>query len=97
MADCKDWTLIQPGDIFCGFELVKVDRAQSLDAQVYTMRHKKTGAELLYIDRRDENRTFSIAFKTLPEDNTGVFHILEHSVLSGSSKFHIKEPFVSLL
>lgn len=97
MADCKDWTLIQPGDIFCGFELVKVDRAKRLDAQVYTMRHKKTGAELLYIDRRDENRTFSIAFKTLPEDNTGVFHILEHSVLSGSRKSPVKEPFVSLL
>ena len=88
---------MQPGDICCGFELVKKEHVASHDAECYTMRHKKTGAELLYFDRADENRTFSIAFKTLPEDNTGVFHILEHSVLNGSKKYPVKEPFVSLL
>ena len=88
---------MQPGDICCGFELVKKEHVASHDAECYTMRHKKTGAELLYFDRADENRTFSIAFKTLPENNTGVFHILEHSVLNGSKKYPVKEPFVSLL
>ena len=45
----------------------------------------------------EENKLFSVAFKTIPEDSTGVFHILEHSVLCGSDKFPVKEPFVELL
>lgn len=87
----------QPGDTLSGFELVKKEYITSKAADLYTLRHKKTGAELLYFDRADENKTFSICFKTLPEDNTGVFHILEHSVLNGSQKYPVKEPFVSLL
>ena len=90
-------TNMQPGDICCGFELVKREYAASHDADCYIMRHVKTHAELLYFDWPDENKTFSIAFKTLPEDNTGVFHILEHSLLNGSEKYPVKEPFVSLL
>ena len=85
------------GDIFEGFRLVKKEYVESKRADLYTMRHEKTGAELLYFDRPDENKTFAISFMTLPEDNTGVFHILEHSVLSGSDKFPVKEPFVSML
>ena len=87
----------QPGDICCGFELEKKQYVASKAATLYTMRHKKCGAELLYFDRDDENKTFCIGFKTLPEDDTGVFHILEHSVLNGSKRFPVKEPFVSLL
>lgn len=85
------------GGIFEGFRLVKKEYVESKRADLYTMRHEKTGAELLYFDRADENKTFAISFLTLPEDNTGVFHILEHSVLSGSEKFPVKEPFVSML
>ena len=87
----------QPGDICCGFELEKKQYVASKAATLYTMRHKKCGAELLYFDRDDENKTFCIGFKTLPEDDAGVFHILEHSVLNGSKRFPVKEPFVSLL
>lgn len=87
----------QPGDICCGFELEKKQYVASKAATLYTMRHKKCGAKLLYFDRDDENKTFCIGFKTLPEDDTGVFHILEHSVLNGSKRFPVKEPFVSLL
>ena len=85
------------GGSFEGFRLVKKEYVESKKADLYTMRHEKTGAELLYFDRADENKTFAICFETLPEDNTGVFHILEHSVLSGSEKFPVKEPFVSML
>ena len=60
-------------------------------------RHEKTGARLLHIDREDKNKTFMIGFKTPPTDSTGVFHIIEHSVLSGSKKYPLKEPFVELL
>ena len=87
----------RPGDCCAGFRLVKSEYVASKAAQLYTLRHEKTGAELLYFDRADENKTFAICFKTLPENDTGVFHILEHSVLNGSRKFPVKEPFVSLL
>lgn len=80
-----------------GFSLVKKEFVPSQNAELYTLKHIKTGAELLYFDRDEENKTFSICFKTLPEDSTGVFHILEHSVLNGSKKYPVKEPFVSML
>ena len=85
------------GQTCAGFRLVKKEYVPSKHADLYTLRHEKTQAELLYFDRADENKTFAIAFKTLPEDDTGVFHILEHSVLNGSRKFPVKEPFVSML
>ncbi len=85
------------GDRLFGFVLEKREFAAGKNADLYTLRHEKTGAELLYFDRADENKTFAIGFKTLPEDDTGVFHILEHSVLNGSKKYPVKEPFVSLL
>lgn len=88
---------MQPMDVCCGFRLLKKEHMAAHDAECYTMRHEKSGAQLLYFDRADENKTFAIAFTTLPEDNTGVFHILEHSLLNGSEKFPVKEPFVSLL
>lgn len=88
---------IAAGESCCGFQLIKKEYIESKHADLYTMRHEKTGADLLFFDRADENKTFSICFKTLPEDHTGVFHILEHSVLNGSEKFPVKEPFVSML
>ncbi|MBN2256649.1 MAG: insulinase family protein, partial [Anaerolineaceae bacterium] len=59
--------------------------------------HKITGARLLSIINDDENKCFSINFRTPPVDSTGVAHILEHSVLNGSEKYPVKEPFVELL
>ena len=85
------------GQTCAGFRLVKKAYVPSKHAALYTLRHEKTQAELLYFDRADENKTFAIAFKTLPEDDTGVFHILEHSVLNGSRRFPVREPFVNLL
>ena len=85
------------GDLCAGFRLVKKEYVPSKHADLYTLRHEKTRTELLYFDRADENKTFAIAFKTLPEDDTGVFHILEHSVLNGSRRFPVREPFVNLL
>ncbi len=61
------------------------------------MTHEKTGAQLVWLDNGEDNKLFSIIFKTLPEDSTGVFHIIEHSVLCGSEKYPVKEPFVELL
>ena len=64
-----------------------------LEAVVY--RHKKSGASVLsVIAPQDENKVFGITFRTPPEDSTGIPHILEHSVLCGSRKYPVKEPFV---
>ena len=80
-----------------GFRLVRTREFPELDGSLREYVHEKTGAQLCWLDRPDENKCFSIAFKTLPEDSTGVFHILEHSVLCGSDKYPVKEPFVELL
>ncbi len=80
-----------------GFELVSETYIQEADAKAMLHRHVKTGAELLSIINSDENKVFGINFRTPPADSTGVAHILEHSVLCGSRKYPVKEPFVELL
>ncbi len=84
-------------DVIHGFRVLQMREFQELGGRLWQMEHEKTGARLCWLDRPDENKTFSVAFKTLPEDSTGVFHILEHSVLCGSDKYPVKEPFVELL
>lgn len=80
-----------------GFAVTERHRIPELSADLYVLRHRVSGARLVFIDREDENKTFSISFRTTPSDSTGVFHILEHSVLCGSEKFPVKDPFVELL
>ena len=80
-----------------GFELLREETVTELNAKAYLYRHRKTGAELLSVVNDDENKSFSIAFATPPEDSTGLPHIMEHSVLCGSRKYPVKEPFVELL
>lgn len=85
------------GETFQNFRVTNVREFPELEGKLWEMEHIKTGAQLVWLDRPDENKTFGIAFKTIPTDSTGVFHILEHSVLCGSDKFPVKEPFVELL
>jgi presequence protease len=80
-----------------GFELIKGQEIPELKTKAFLYRHIKTGAELLSLKNDDENKVFGITFRTPPSDSTGVPHILEHSVLCGSRKFPVKEPFVELL
>lgn len=80
-----------------GFRLVSQERLAEIDGMAHVMHHDATGARLLFLENADENKGFAITFKTPPEDSTGVFHILEHSVLCGSDRFPVKEPFVDLL
>ena len=63
----------------------------------YLLKHIKSGARVMLVENDDNNKTFSIAFRTPPSDNTGVAHITEHSVLSGSKKFPVKDPFMELV
>ncbi len=85
------------GAVVYGFEITRIRTVNELGAQCVEMRHVKTGAELMWLNNGAENKLFSIAFKTIPKDSTGVFHILEHSVLCGSENYPVKEPFVELL
>ncbi len=84
-------------EIIHGFRVTRSRFFEELGGEMVEMEHLRTGAQLCWLARPDENKSFSIAFKTLPEDSTGVFHILEHSVLCGSDKYPLKEPFVELL
>ncbi|MDD7719122.1 MAG: insulinase family protein [Eubacteriaceae bacterium] len=84
-------------DIIEGFTIERIRPVEELSAEMIEMTHKKTGLQLLWLKRDEANKTFGIAFKTLPIDDTGVFHILEHSVLGGSERYTVKEPFVELL
>ncbi len=80
-----------------GFKVVNIRRLDEIKAELHEMIHEQTRAKAIWLKRDDENKTFSIAFKTTPVDDTGVFHILEHSVLNGSVKYPVREPFVDLL
>lgn len=80
-----------------GFKVKRIRDLKDTGGKLIELEHVKSGAQCIYHDRKDENKTFAITFKTLPEDNTGVFHILEHSVLNGSRKYPVREPFVELL
>lgn len=80
-----------------GFELIREQEIPELNTRARLFRHKKTGAELLSLENDDENKVFSINFRTPPADSTGAPHIMEHSVLCGSRKYPVKEPFVELI
>ncbi|MFI3230795.1 MAG: insulinase family protein, partial [bacterium] len=77
------------------FEILNVEEIKNIGTG-YILRHLKSRAIVVYIGNQDSNKVFSICFKTLPKDNTGVFHILEHCILAGSNKYPLKEPFNQL-
>ncbi|MGH7455974.1 MAG: insulinase family protein, partial [bacterium] len=80
-----------------GFDLIRQQEIPELKTKASFFRHVKTGAELLSLENDDENKVFGISFRTPPADSTGVAHIMEHSVLCGSRKYPVKEPFVELI
>lgn len=79
------------------YELLRESSLKELKLCGYELRHRKTGARIICLPADDPNKTFAIAFRTPPVDNSGLTHILEHSVLCGSDKFPVKDPFVELL
>lgn len=80
-----------------GFKLIYESEVPELSGLARLWRHEKTGAQLLSFVNRDENKVFGVTLRTPPHDSTGLPHILEHSVLCGSDKYPVKEPFVELL
>ncbi|MFC1840957.1 insulinase family protein [Thermodesulfobacteriota bacterium] len=79
------------------YELLKEQHIPEINSQAFFYRHIKTGGEILSLVNDDENKVFGITFRTPPNDSTGLPHILEHSVLCGSRKYPVKEPFVELM
>ena len=88
---------MQVNDLIHGFRVRGREALPEIGATLWRMEYEKNGADLIWLERPDDNKTFAIAFKTIPQDDTGVFHILEHSVLNGSEKYPVREPFVELL
>ncbi|KAI4120181.1 MAG: hypothetical protein LQ345_000137 [Seirophora villosa] len=80
-----------------GFTLQRQKHVPELQLTAYDLRHDRTGAEYLHIDRDDKNNVFSISFKTNPPDDTGVPHILEHTTLCGSETYPVRDPFFKML
>ena len=80
-----------------GFELIQERNIPEINTKAKYFKHLKSGAELLSLENDDENKVFGISFRTPPDDSTGLPHILEHSVLCGSRKYPVKEPFVELI
>lgn len=79
------------------FELKETKYLKNINTTAYLYEHVKTKARLVFFKNDDINKSFSISFKTIPYNDNGIFHILEHSVLCGSAKYPVKEPFVELL
>lgn len=79
------------------YEVLKDEDLKGIKAKGKLLKHKKSGARVLLVENDDNNKVFSIAFRTPPSDSTGVPHIMEHSVLCGSKNFPAKDPFVELV
>ena len=88
---------LAPGSVHAGFTVERAEPLPELSGCAYVLRHDATGARVMWLACADTNKAFAISFKTPPANDTGVFHILEHSVLCGSDRFPVKEPFVHLL
>ena len=86
-----------PGKTYSGFTIETREHLSEINGEAITALHDASGAKLLYLANDDNNKSFAIGFRTPPRNDTGVFHILEHSVLCGSRAFPVKEPFVDLL
>ena len=79
------------------YELIEKKHIKSYNCDGYFLLHKKSGARIVKFAGDYPNKTFCIAFKTLPYDDSGLPHVLEHSVLNGSKKYPVKSPFDQLI
>ena len=79
------------------YEIIEKRRIEDLNSDSYILRHRKTGARVTLLSNDDNNKVFTIGFRTPPKNSTGVAHIIEHTVLCGSREFPVKDPFVELV
>lgn len=88
---------IKKGDVVHGFKVVDISNLKKQGIKYFELVHIATGAKYIHLQTEDKENTFCVAFKTLPEDSTGVAHILEHTVLMGSKKYPVRDPFFSMI
>lgn len=86
-----------PGETVHGYRIIRKIFLEELSAFFYELEHALTGARHIHISNDDRENTFGVAFKTVPQDSTGVAHILEHTALCGSEKFPVRDPFFSMI
>ena len=87
----------ETGTVLHGFRVTRVRYIKELEGTLTEFVHEKTGAPLIWMNNGEENKLFCTTFRTIPEDSTGVFHIIEHSVMCGSESFPVKEPMVEMM
>lgn len=88
---------LQIGSVCEGFKVKTIEQVDDLALTAVRLKHEKTGADYLHIARQDSNNVFCVGFRTTPLDSTGVPHILEHTVLCGSSKYPCRDPFFKMI
>lgn len=79
------------------YEVILSQHIEEVNSEAYLLKHKKSGARVVVLSNDDDNKVFHIGFRTPVADDTGVPHIIEHTVLCGSDKFPVKEPFMELV
>ena len=85
------------GQKISGYTVNNVTDLDAIDSTMIQLIHDKTGARHIHIANQDKENTFGVFFRTVPEDSTGVAHILEHTVLCGSRNFKVRDPFFSMI
>lgn len=88
---------LAPGDSLCGYLLTQTAYLETTRTWYYKLEHRDTGARHVHLSRADDENTFAVAFQTVPADSSGVAHILEHTVLCGSERYPVRDPFFSML
>jgi presequence protease len=88
---------LRVGDHIDDYRIERIELLKEISSTFYALEHLATGARHVHISNDDAENTFSVAFKTVPRDSTGVAHILEHTVLCGSKKYAVRDPFFSML
>ncbi|MFH2092587.1 MAG: insulinase family protein [Pseudomonadota bacterium] len=90
-------TDFQPGHELCGYIIKDVAALENIDSTMIQLEHIKTKTRHIHVVNQDKENTFGVFFRTVPTDSTGVAHILEHTVLCGSKKFNVRDPFFSMI
>lgn len=88
---------LQEGDLISGYKLLRKANLELLGGTFFEFIHEKTNARHIHIDTADKENVFGVAFKTVPQDSTGVAHILEHTALCGSKSYPVRDPFFSMI
>ncbi|MBF0574052.1 MAG: insulinase family protein [Desulfamplus sp.] len=81
----------------CGYKVLRIEEIEDIKSTLYQLEHIRTKARHIHLASEDKENTFGVTFRTVPTDSTGVAHILEHTVLCGSEKYDVRDPFFSML